>query len=49
MEPDDNPKRAIDLPNMPDDYKSGYVSNDEKQIVKKALSLSIAAEFSKKP
>jgi hypothetical protein len=44
----DNPERAIDLPSMPDDYKSGQVSNDEKEIVKKALSLAIAAEFSKK-
>jgi hypothetical protein len=44
----DNPKRAIDLPNQPDDYKSGYVSNDEKQIVQKALSLAIAALLSKK-
>jgi hypothetical protein len=44
----DNPKRAIDLPSEPDDYKSGYVSNDEKEIVKKALSLAIAALLSKK-
>jgi hypothetical protein len=44
----DDPKRASDLPSLPDDYKSGQVSNDEKQIVKKALSLAIAAEFDKK-
>ena len=44
----DNPTRAIDLPNEPDDYKSGYVSKDEEEIVKKALLLAIAAQFNKK-
>ena len=41
----DDPKRAIDLPNEPDDYKSGSVSSDEKEIVKKAILLAIAAEL----
>jgi hypothetical protein len=41
----DNPKRAVDLPNMPDDYKSGLVSKDEREIVKMALNLSIGAEI----
>ena len=44
----DDPKRAIDLPNEPDDYKSGSVSSDEKEIVHKALMLAIAAQFNKK-
>jgi hypothetical protein len=44
----DHPKLALDLPNEPDDYKSGYVSKDEKETVRKALMLAITAQFNKK-
>lgn len=43
-----NPQIAIDLPDEPDDFNLRYASNDERNMMKKAITMALSAYIDKK-